>query len=86
MTDPLLSPVAVRLRKMERLIRRGGATAEQMMAATGVSIATLKRDLDLLRWDLGAQIVYCPLTHNYELRNTDWPGVVPRVHAMLMAV
>ena len=86
MSGLLLPPAIIRLRKMERLIRMGGATAERMMEATGASIATFKRDLELLRLDLGADVVYCSLSGKYELRNQAWPGVVPCLSAMLAAV
>lgn len=74
----LLSDRAIRLRKLERMLRPGGVVpCRRLQSVAGASIATFKRDLDCLRLDFGARIAYVPAEFGYRLENLDWPGVLP---------
>jgi biotin operon repressor len=55
----LLTPQAVRFCRIERMLRRGRHVSfATMQSDLGVSAATLKRDIQSLREELGAPIRY----------------------------
>ncbi len=75
----LLRMRTLRLRLMERLLRYGGVvSAARLRALTGASLATFKRDLEILRSEFGAEIVYDPAEGGYRLLNADWQGVIEK--------
>lgn len=73
----LISGTCARLLLLEKKLRQGGIP--QAHAYEVASIGTFKCDLSMLRDELGAVIVYDASSKVYELRNKDWPGVLPHV-------
>lgn len=71
----LLTTDAMRFVRIERRLRSGQATFEQLRGCVGdVSAATLKRDLKAMREELGAPIHWDSGNRAYHLAG-EWPGV-----------
>lgn len=73
---PLISATCARLLLMERQLREGGIP---VACASTASVPTFKRDLQRLRAELGAVVVFNRNSMVYELRNQDWSGVMPHL-------
>lgn len=82
---PLVTPQGARLCRIERALRsRGHADFEYLRRCVGmVSPATLKRDLQLMREELGAPLHYV-CRQGYALVGA-WPGVMATIYEQLQA-
>ncbi len=78
----LLTPMAVRIVLIERALRTGRPTFERLMSASGASRATLKRDMHLMRSELGAVIQYDRRSGGYRLAG-QWAGVAAQLQAIV---
>jgi predicted DNA-binding transcriptional regulator YafY len=70
----LLTTNAQRFVAIERWLRSGGGEFAQLRGLLNVSAATVKRDLQAMRGELGAPIAYDALADRYHLAD-DWKGV-----------
>lgn len=75
----LLTPAAIRMCRIERMLRRGPVPPSQMIEHVAGWRATIKRDLVALRLDFGADIAYDKTANVYVLRNSEWQGVRARL-------
>ena len=83
--DLLLTPQAVRLCRIEGMLRRSGCVSfDELRTALDVSRATLKRDLSCLREHLEAPISYDRWDNGYRLAR-GWSGVMEKVADSLNA-
>lgn len=74
-TTPLLTPTGARLFRIENLLRHSRVVDfAEFRARLGVSAATVKRDLQCMREELGAPIVWDRVERGYRL-STPWQGV-----------
>lgn len=77
---PLLTTVGLRVVKIERMLRRGRVVSfAELRGELKVSPATVKRDLMLMRDELGAPIEWCAVARGYQL-TAPWAGVAATIY------
>jgi hypothetical protein len=71
----ILTKSGARLFKIERMLRAGPSTMRQIKAHVIASQATVKRDLESLRYVYGAPIVFDHEIRAYTISG-EWPGLI----------
>jgi len=77
----LLTTTGLRLLMIDRMLAMGpGVRLDSFLLKLGVSLATFKRDLKLMRDEMGAPIVYDRHEQRYRLRpGAQWDGVLAEI-------
>lgn len=79
----LLSEGALRMVRIEKLVRTGEATADTLCWALQCSLATLKRDLRTLREEFGMPLLYDRAGGKTYRLVAPWPGLSEAVQRQM---